>query len=196
MANNNAPFGCSIIGNGGGTGPNFEMRESKVASNDTNAIGEGDPCKALSTGYVARWTAGTAASQFIGVLSSCKYYSVSQQKTVWSNWWPGSDASGDVTVYLAPVQLAATTQMLIQSSGTAITQADAFANADFAMGTVNTTSGKSAATIDQGTLAATATLPLRVIGPYSAPSGAPGADAASSYNWVVCTANTFQNTGL
>ena len=194
MANNNAPFGCNIIGNGGGVGPNFEMREFKVASNDSTAIGNGDPVKMLDTGYVARFTAGTAASQFMGIMQSCKYYSVSQGKNVFMPYWPGSDASGDVTVYCTPVQLAMPVQFLIQSSGTAITRADVGLNGDFSMGSV--TNGRSGATINQATLAVTATFPMRIIDVYSAPSGAPGADAASSYNWVVCTANVFQNTGL
>lgn len=194
MANNNAPFGCNIIGNGGGAGPNFELREFKVVSSDTNAIGNGDPVKMLDTGYVARWTAGTAASQFMGILKSCKYYSVSQAKVISMPYWPGSDASGDVTVYCAPVQLAMPVQFLIQSSGSAIVRADVGLNGDFSMGTV--TNGKSQATINQATLATTSTFPMRIVDIYSAPSGAPGADAASSYNWVVCTANVFQNTGL
>ncbi len=194
MANTNAPFGCNIIGNGGGAGPNFEMRQFKVSSADTNAIGNGDPLKMLDTGYVARWTAATAASQFMGILQSCKYLSVSQGKVIFMPYWPGSDASGDVTVFATPVQLAMPVQFLIQSSGSAITQADVGLNGDFSMGTV--TNGRSQATINQATLATTSTFPMRIVSLYEAPSGAPGADSASSYNWVICTANVFQNTGL
>lgn len=194
MANTNAPFGCNVIGVGGGSGPNMELIPLKVSSADTNAIGTLDPLKALDTGYVARWTAATAASQFIGILHSCKYYSVSQGKVIFMPYWPGSDASGDVTVYAYPVQLAVPPKFLIQSSGTAIGRADVFANGDFSMGTV--TNGRSQATINQATLAATATFPMRIVDIYEGPSGAPGADSSSSYNWVVCTANIYQNTGL
>lgn len=194
MANTNAPFGCNIIGNGGGAGPNFELREFAVSSADTAAIGTNDPLKMLDTGYVARWTAGTAASQFMGILRSCKYYSVSQGKVISMAYWPGSDASGDVTVYVAPVQLAMPVQFLIQSSGSAIVRADVGLNGEFSMGTV--TNGRSQATINQATLNTTSTLPMRIVGLHSGPSGAHGVDAASSYNWVVCTANVFQNTGL
>lgn len=196
MANNNAPFGCNVIGNGGGTGPNFGLRKFLVAANDTAAIGYGDPVKMLSTGYVARWTAGTAASQWMGILQSCQYYSVSQHKNIQMTWWPGSDASGDVTVYVTPVQIATPVQFLIQSSGSAITQADVGLCGDFSMGTVNTTSGWSAATINQATLNTTSTFPMRIMGLYTNASGAPGADTSSSYNWVVCTANVYQNTGI
>lgn len=196
MANNNAPFGCSLIGVGGGVGPNYGLTTFKVSAADTNAIGQGDPLKALDTGYVARWTAGTAASQFVGILQSCQFFSVGEQRVVQRNWWPGSDASGDVTVYAVPVQGATPVEFLIQSSGSAIVAADVFLNGDFSMGTVNTTSGKSAATINQATLATTSTFPMRIMGLYTNAAGAPGADLTTSYNWVRCVANVYQNTGL
>lgn len=35
-----------------------------------------------------------------GVFAGCKYTSTSQKRTVWSNYWPGADATGDVTAYI------------------------------------------------------------------------------------------------
>jgi len=197
MANSNAPFGLSTIGVGGGAAPNFELITAKIASNDTQACYHQDPVKLLSTGYVTQWTAGTAASQFFGVLQSVKYFSVSQGKVVSMPYWPGSDASGDVTAYLVPVQLAVPPKFIIQSSGSAITQADVGLNGDLSMGTGSTVGGCfSGATINQATLNTTSTFPLRIVGLYEGATGAPGSDAASSYNWVIVTANVYQNTGV
>jgi len=35
-----------------------------------------------------------------GIFVGCKYLSTSQKRTVWSAYWPGSDANGDVTAYV------------------------------------------------------------------------------------------------
>ena len=35
-----------------------------------------------------------------GVFAGCKYLSVAQKRTVWSNYWPGSDAASDVEAYV------------------------------------------------------------------------------------------------
>lgn len=197
MANTNAPFGLKPIGIGGGTSPNFELVTAQIDPTDTTKIYHQDPVKMGSGGYVAQWTAGTANSQFWGVFQSCKYFSVSQGKVVNSPYWPGADASGVVTAYLVPVQLAPPPRFLIQSSGTAITQADIGLNGDIAVGTGSTLGGCfSGATINQATLATTATFPLRITGLYQGAPGAPGSDAASSYNWVEVTANVYGTTGI
>lgn len=194
MANTNAPYGFSEwTGNMGSTTPSYGLLPRQIAFNDTTKIFTGDPVKSLSTGFVAQWTAGTAVSQLAGIFVGCKYLSTSQGRTVWSNYWPGADvASGNVvTAYLIPCNLSTAPTFVVQSSGTAITLADIGANADVVVGTGSTLTGRSGASLDQSTLAATATLPFRVVGIYSdnGPPGAAGTDAASSFNWVIVAAN-------
>lgn len=192
MANTNAPFGFKLIGNQGGVAPNFGLITAKIASNDTTAIYHQDPVKMLNTGYVAQWTASTAVSQLWGIFQSCKYYNSAIGRVVNSPYWPGANASGDVTAYLIPCVLAGVApQFLVQSSGTAFSQADVGAVADVSVGTGSTIGGCfSGATLDQGTLGTTATLPFRIVGLYSdiAAAGAPGSEAAS-YNWAIVSAN-------
>ena len=94
MPNTNAPFGFRQY-RGGGSAPTYEIVAMKIASNNTTAIFDGDAVVPLSTGYIAQATAGTVA--LAGVFNGCKYTSVSQKRTVWSNYWPGSDVASNQT---------------------------------------------------------------------------------------------------
>lgn len=199
MANSNSPFGFKLLGLRGGTAPNFELITAKIASNDTTAIYHQDPVKMLNTGYVAQWTASTAVSQLWGIFHSCKYYNTAVGRVVNSPYWPGANASGDVEAYLIPCILSPAPTFLVQSSGTAITQADVGQNVDVALGTGSTVGGCfSGATIDYGTLGTAATLPFRIVGLYSdiAADGVNGSDDSSSYNWAIVAANVSGSTGI
>lgn len=196
MANTAAPFGLADWQSAMGAAPTFEEINATVSSSDGTAIGYGDPVKKLSTGYVSRWTATTAVSQLAGIFVSCRYFSTSQQQYVVRNYWPGSDATGDVTVKLVPCNLAAPGRFLIQSDATGVAFADIGANCDVNMGTVNTTTGFSGAYLDTGTLNTTATLPFRIlnilgVGGENAPIGPNGTNglAAGAYNLVIVAAN-------
>lgn len=194
MANVNAPFGFRHVGLVGGVAPNFGMITRKVASGDTTKIFQNDPVRSLATGFVAQWTAATVVSQLAGFFQGCHYLSTSQSKIVWSPYWPGADATGDVTAYIMPAQGAAPPTFLVQSSGTAIGFADIGANADVTIGTGSTLTGMSGASLNQATLAVTATLPFRVMGLYEGVGN--GSDVTTSFNWVIVQANVFGSTGI
>lgn len=196
MANTSAPFGLSDWQGGRGVAPSFEEIYAKVASNNATAIGFGDPVKQLDTGYVARWTATTAVSQMVGILVSCTYFSTSQQQTVQRNYWPGSDATGDVTVRLVPCNLAVPGRFIAQGDSTGVAFADIGATCDLAMGTVNTATGQSGAYIDSATIGTSATRPFRIIGLVgvggnNSPIGPFGTNglAAGAYNLAIVAAN-------
>ena len=199
MANTLAPFGFDNYSGADGAPPTYGMIVAKVASNNTTKIFNGDPVKRLSTGYVAQWTASTAVSQLAGIFVSCKYFSVSQGQVVNNNFWPGADASGDVTVYLAPCLLSTAPAFKVQVSGsTQIAFADIGQNIDVALGTGNTLSGRSGATVDFATLGATATLPFVIVGLGSdiLPSGVNGTDNTAVNNIVLVKANVNGVTGI
>ena len=124
----------------------------------------------------------------------CKYLSTALGYTRWSAYYPGSDAAADVEAYICDDPQAT---FMVQSSGTAIGLADIGINADFTLGTGSTRTGQSGASLDQGTLADTATLPFRVISLVEGVG--PGADITTSYNRViVCWNDQFlrQMTGI
>ena len=155
MANTNSPFGFRWHGlSGDPVTPASGLVTVKVASTNTGVFGEGDPVLRLSTGYVTAFTRTTVVSQLVGIFQSCEYYSTSQGRKVYKNYWPGSDATGDVLVHVNPCSGSVTPRFLVQSSGaTAITFGNVGINVDIAAGTstAGTVTGgfyRSACTID------------------------------------------------
>lgn len=190
MANTNAPFGFEHEGYLPGYTGNFEHSVRKIKSDNSTAIYSGDPVTSLSTGYIARSTAGT--TQIHGIFVGCEYISTSQKRKVWMPYWPGSDATGDITAYVIDSPQAIF-RVRAGGSTTAIGFADINALANFALGTGNASTGKSGAYLDQTTIAtATTTLPFRIIGLVEDPPGADGTDATSGYN-IVRVAFNFQD---
>lgn len=189
MPNTNAPFGFRVY-RGMGAAPTYEQSVRLVSSANTTAIYFGDPVSNLDTGYITRATAGTA--QISGIFNGCKYVSTSQKRTVWSNYWPGADATGDVEAYLIDAPNA---QFLVQAGGTAIGLSAMGLYVQFNLGTGNAATGISGAFVESP--AVTATLPFRIIGFDVDPPGANGTDISSAYNYVIVGFNnvTSRNNG-
>lgn len=182
MANTNAPFGFRQY-KGTGSAPTYEQSVRKIASGNGTAIFFGDAVIPLSTGYIAQATASTVP--LAGIFAGCKYLSTSQKRTVWSNYWPGADANGDVEAYVIDDPNA---QFVVQAGGTAIGFADIGANAQLNVGSGgNTATGISGMYID--TVGATVSYPFRVVGLVENPPGANGTDATSAYNQVIVAFN-------
>jgi hypothetical protein len=187
MANTNAPFGFRQI-KGTGSAPTYEQNTRYIASANSTAIYFGDAVIPLSTGYIAQATASTVRVE--GIFAGCKYVSVSQKRTVWSNYWPGSDANGDVEAYIIDDPNA---QFEVQSSDSGGTAPVAFANVgeyiNLAVGTGSTATGISGMTVNVATLATTVTLPFRIVALIENPPGANGTDIASEFNRVIVAFN-------
>lgn len=189
MANTNAPFGFRQY-RGLGSAPTYEQSVRLIKSDNTTAVYFGDPVANLNTGYITQATAGTA--QISGIFVGCKYLSTSQKRTVWSNYWPGADASADVEAYIVDDPNA---QFVVQAGGTAIGLADMGLNIQFNLGTGNSSTGISGAYVESP--AVTATLPFRIIGFITQPPGANGTDITSAYNQIIVGFNnvTSRNNG-
>jgi len=97
MANTSAPFGFRQY-SGNGSAPTYEQVEVLIAYNATN-IFNGDPVEPDANGLVIQGDGTTAAAGIAGIFIGCKYLSVSQKRTVWSNYWPGSDVAATEEVY-------------------------------------------------------------------------------------------------
>lgn len=191
MANTFAPFGLRQVGYSEGAAPTFGLATRTVSKNDSTAIYFGDPVEALSTGYIAQWTAGHAANTLGGIFAGCKYLNTSGQ-TVWSMYWPGAGAAQDVEAYVIS-SLNTNGQFLVQSSSSAVTIAALGANADITLGTGNTLTGLSGAYLATASINTTNTLPFKIVGLYQGIGN--GSDAASAYNWVVVQFNSYAVTG-
>jgi hypothetical protein len=195
MANTDAPFGFRQY-SGTGSAPTYEQIAVRIVYNATN-IFFGDPVAPDANGYVVR--ASSNSVQIAGIFVGCQYLSVAQKRTVWSNYWPGSDvASGNVVIgYIVNDPNA---KWVAQSDATGVATTDINANIGFAIGTGNTANGISGAYLDTSTINTTNTLPFRIISLIDFPPGAPGTNSSGqAYDWVVVAFNnvsTKQLTGI
>lgn len=186
MANTNAPFGFRQV-SGTGSAPTYEQVAMAVASSNTTAIYYGDavvPVTGSATGYIKQATASTVA--LAGIFYGCQYLSTSQKRTVWSNYWPGSDAAGDVVAYVVNDPNA---KFVVQAGGTNVGFSKIGQNIQLNVGTGNSASGISGMYVESP--ATTATLPFRVVDVVSQPPGANGTDITAAYNYVIVQ---FNNT--
>jgi hypothetical protein len=143
-----------------------------------------------------------------GVFAGCKYLSTAQKRTVWSNYWPGSDTSNDVEAYVITDPNARFSVQTANSNttATAVGQAQVGQNIGFnwndstATGETNgnTATGLSDMFADQFTLSSAGVtgsnslLPFRIIalqnylpGQAAPLSGVNGNDATAGYNKIV-----------
>lgn len=199
MANTQGAFGFSQIGTASGP-PNFAESSNppyRIASGYATAIYYGDAVRmnvSGPTGYVEQWAAGdggTATKILVGIFVGCRYYSTSQKKTVWSNYWPGSDATGDVTAFVVDDP---NSQWKVQANAGPITQATIGQTADVVVNAGSTTTGISGMALDTPTT--TVTLPFKVVNIINTPPGANGTDVATAYNYVVVAFNNQQYKAL
>ena len=191
MANTNAPFGARVW-SGTGAAANYQIEVMKVSSADTTKIYQGDFVKRLSTGYVAQWTNGTAVSQLGGIFDGCLYLSTSLGIQRFSRYWPGADATGDVTAFIIPANLATPLQVVMQCDSTGAAFADVGSNCDVTVGTGSTVTGLSGALAAIASATTTATLPLRLLKLYADVAGTntvPGSQSGA-YNWGIFALNT------
>jgi len=201
MANTNAPFGFRQY-QGNGSAPTYEQ-VAVVIDYNASAIFYGDPVTAQADGTVAQ-SASTGATPgalgIYGIFYGCKYLSVSQKRTVWSNYWPGSDvASGNyVEGYVCTDPNA---KFLVQSDSTGIAfPADINATIGFAIGTGNTANGISGAYLDTTTIN-TATYnvnaPFKIVGIYNFPPGANGTYSnGQAYDYAIVMFNNEYTRNL
>jgi hypothetical protein len=186
MANTSAPFGFRQV-SGTGSAPTYEQVAMAIASGNSTAIYYGDavvPVTGSATGYIKQATASTVA--LAGIFYGCQYLSTSQKRTVWSNYWPGSDAAGDVIAYVVNDPNA---KFVVQAGGTNVGFSKIGQNIQLNVGTGNSASGISGMYVE--TPATTATLPFRVVDVVSQPPGANGTDITAAYNYVIVQ---FNNT--
>lgn len=179
MANTNTPFGFRQV-QGTGSSPTYEQLEVPM---DYNAIATyyGDPVIRQADGTVAPIAQSTQSTTQIlaGIFYGCKYPSVSQKRTIWGNYWPGSDVASTnfVTAYVVNDPLA---QFSVQSDATTFatfvgfSQAGLGANYAYNSGTGTAANGLSGAFVVTSSAAVTATLAFRLTALLSFPPGVNG----------------------
>lgn len=201
MANTFKPFGALPEMSADGASPTYGMRNWNILYSNTDEIYRGDLVKQVAGGYIEQWDPAVDGSLAAGVFWGCKYYSVSQQTTVFSKYWPGADVATNavVTAYVIPINTAVAPMFVIQTGNSAgaavaVTQADIGQTADVAMGDGDAQSGMSTMYLDINTFGTQTTKPFKIVSLY--PGVGNGADAASAYNWVIVQANPYGEAGI
>jgi hypothetical protein len=200
MANVNSPFGFrQYIGTG--SSPTYEQVTFPNGGIDYNAtaIYYGDPVTRASTtdGTLIQGvgSAGGSTITLAGIFQGCKYLSTAQKRTVWSNYWPGSDvASTAQSTIEAYVINDPNAQFLAQSDSTGVTQTNAGSNVDYNIGTGTAANGLSGAFVIH-TPATGSAYPFRFISLVLSPPGAPGT-ASGAYNLAVYAFNNVETKNL
>lgn len=207
MANVSGPFGFLQVGTASGP-PNFARAGSpssyRIKSTQTGAIFFGDAVRMYvsgdtgtsAAGYIIQWTAGDGASAatkiLVGIFVGCEYYSTSQKKTVYNNYWPGSDATGDVSAYVVDDP---NSQWMVQAGATALDYTTIGETVDIASTpSGNTTTGISGMSIVSPST--TVTFPFKIVNLVTSPPGVNGRDITTGYNNVIVAFNNQQYKAL
>ena len=172
MANQETAYGLRPIGLVGSAVNSTGLTQYEIASNNTNAIFQYSLVVPTAAGVIdqAGDTAGGTTAA-LGVFMGVEYVDSSSKKTVFRNFWAGSnnvsvDTNFPVKAFVAdnPNQLfMVAADESVTNRATAL--ADVFSNCSLANGTSGSTNtGRSTAELDISTAATTATLFMRIVG--------------------------------
>jgi|TARA_R100001594_G_scaffold51023_1_gene84336 hypothetical protein len=172
MANQDTAFGLRPIGLNGAGANTTGVTQYEIASDNTNAIYQNSPVIPLAAGVidiVGAANGGTVPA--LGVLMGVEYVDSSSKKTVFKNYWPGSNnVSVDTNFPIKAFVADNPNQLFMVAADESVTNratalADVFSNCSLANGTSGSTNtGRSTAELDISTAATTATLFMRIVG--------------------------------
>jgi len=173
MANQETAYGLRPIGLVGSGVNSTGVTEYEIASNNTNAIFQFSLVVPTAAGVIDEAGAtdgGTTPA--LGVLMGVQYHDSVQKKPVWLNYWPGSGSVSVDTNYPVKAMVADNPNQLfrVASDATLTDRATAlaavFGNASLGTSarTGSTNTGNSDSALNVASIAATATLPLRIVG--------------------------------
>ena len=184
MANQDAPFGLRPVRT---SISSQQQNRYRVANNYGTAIFQGDLVALDPNGTITRVAAG-GTGLILGVFNGCEYTDPTTGKATFTNSYPGLVAADDI---MANVIDDPNATFEVQSDGT-FAAADIGGNFDILATAGDTTSGISREELDQSTIAATATLPLKAIDVSQDPENS---DTASANGNVIVKINNHIFSG-
>ena len=203
--NSNTPFGFVYLGTAYGATPVTGTQAERIIANTyTTPICKGDYCVQNTAGYltIANTGNGSNGAASAGVFDGCYYLSASQGKVVYSNYWSGGDAYGNVTATIIPTNGVPPQLFKVQSLLGNFTIANLGQTVDINVGTQRIAAGYgvSGMTVDVNSIngANSGGNPFIVVGLYSslAPSTANGTNDTANYNIVIVRSNPFNKSGV
>jgi hypothetical protein len=161
-----APYGYKPINLIGGQVFSGSTRNVAIQYNYGTVIGYGDAVKEVN-GFVTRASiaSATTANQVTGVFLGCYYTSPTTKQRLYSQYYPGNVAAGDITAIVAD-DYDVVLKAVACTSGTTIgsvAQVMIGSNVGGIANTVNVANGDSLAAVLVPTALSTATLPFRVV---------------------------------
>jgi hypothetical protein len=187
------PNGAEAIGTISSSGSfTGKVRHYPIATTYGTQISNGDFVTIVAGGGVEKnVVTDTATAVTLGIFMGCSYTDPTTGQFTQSNYWPASNAATDAVAYVNddPHVL-----FRMQADGT-VAAADRGLNSAIVVTAGNTAIGRSRNALDQSELAATATLPLRVVDFIDGPDSAAG----DAFTDLVCMFNVHfyrQATGI
>lgn len=161
------PYGLKPINLIGGQVFAGSTRQIKIASGTATDIFYGDVVRVSSDGVIVK-EAGTAtvtATGVVGVFMGCQFTNPSTRQIQFQQFWPSGTVAADALAFVSddPDQLF---KVAAVSSGTTIAfygQTVIGTNVALVQNPGSTTTGDSAVAINGSTVAATASLPIRIV---------------------------------
>lgn len=162
-----APYGYKPVNLLGGQVFSGSTRNVQIQYNYATAIYFGDAIKEVN-GFVTRASiaSATTANQTTGIFLGCYYTSPSTKQRLWSQYYPGNIAAGDITAIISDDPDIVIKAVMCTSGTTIGSAAQVMVGSNVGGITTNTgnaNTGDSANAILVPTALSTATLPFRVI---------------------------------
>ena len=172
MASTAAPYGLRPVNLIGGQPYAGSTRMFKIANAYAANIFYGQPVASNGNGFIQADTSTTAlaATGVLGVFMGCTYTDPSLKIKVFRQSWPTGTVATDAEAYVVDDP---DVVMQAQANGI-LTQADLGLNIGFATFAGDTNTGNSITPLSNASKAATATLPLRIVGFVDGPDSAVG----------------------
>lgn len=159
-----APYGLRPVNLIGGQVYAGSTRLMKIASAYNTDIFYGDVVKLVSSGTVEK-DAGTTTATPVGVFLGCTYTNPTTKQLLQAQYWPANTVATDAYAYVVDDP-----DILFKVAAVSGTTVVAFyaqtvvgSNAPLVQNTGSTTTGDSAIAINGGSVATTASLPIRII---------------------------------
>jgi hypothetical protein len=167
-----APSGAEPVGTLSASGSfTGKVRHIKIASAYDTSIFYGDFVKLVAAGTVEKSAVTTAVvAGTVGIFVGCAYTDPTTKQPTFSQFWPADNAATDAVAYVADDP-----KLVFQMQADEAIAQTGLGNNVSAVSTAGSTDiGRSRNALDGGSIATTATLPLRIVEFVDGPTSAVG----------------------
>ena len=181
MSTTATPYGFRPVGLLGGGDWSNSIRHIKLTNSYGTSIFYGDVVKVVSTGTVEK-DSGTTTMTPVGIFVGCSYTDPGSSQPTYAQMWTASTSATDIMAYVVDDP-----NVVFQAQGDATIAQTGLGNNVAVVQTAGSTSiGTSKNAIDSSTIAATKTLPVRILGFIDGPNSSVG----DTYTDVLCKFNS------